>query len=70
MAAKVTPWFHWPTQPVREGWYDFRGYLRPLTRLYWNGRQFGYWQDRVWVHMADDTDDEWRGLRHLAAGER
>ncbi|MCR4300669.1 MAG: hypothetical protein NUV51_03590 [Sulfuricaulis sp.] len=60
---KVTPWFQWPTRPVRVGWYDFIGFLMSDTkRMYWNGSQWGYWFDCDWIHVADCATDRWRGL--------
>jgi hypothetical protein len=69
MGAKRTPWFLWPTRPVRVGWYEMRGYcLDEGTPMFWNGSQWGYWMPHpasdthLWCHWADDERDEWRGL--------
>jgi hypothetical protein len=68
--AKVTPWFRWPVRPVRQGWYDFRGFMVEDMRYYWDGKQWGEW-DRGghWVHLADCATDEWRGLTKPYAGD-
>lgn len=73
MTEQTTPWFSWPTVPVRAGWYDFRGAgVCAGMRLYWNGHEFGYWMHASkkafsWVAMADDESDQWRGLVRAAA---
>lgn len=69
MKSERTPWFKWPTRPVRVGWYEMQGYCLDVgTPMFWNGSQWGYWMphpasnDHLWCHWADDERDEWRGL--------
>ena len=59
---KLTPWYPWSIKPVREGYYEYRGWQWDGSRMYWNGNQWGYWQGENWVHMAEIFTDEWRGL--------
>ena len=64
MMMKRTRWFLVKTPPVRRGWYEYRGVVIPLRRLYWTGR---VWQqvprinNGLW-HLFEHEDDQWRGL--------
>ena len=63
MSKKLTPWFPNRTRPVREGEYDYRGWLlEDPARLTWNGNQWGYWLGKSWVQMGEMFSDSWRGL--------
>lgn len=67
----LTPWFPVRIQPVREGDYEYRGFLmEDGSRMTWNGNQWGHHlHGGQWVQMAEDSTDEWRGLSAPPAGE-
>lgn len=69
---KKTGWFRWPAKPARVGLYEFRGltYDTPVLMMF-NGRSFGWPDpgDGLWIDLADDRGDEWRGLRSNVEGE-
>lgn len=66
--SKRTPWF--PARkikPVREGWYEYRGWqLPPSMRARWNGAFFEIWDGATYWHLADSGGDQWRGLTRPA----
>lgn len=62
-ATERTPWFRWPERPAREGWYEFNGFMiEGVVMKFWNGNQWGTWEDGFWTHLADCATDRWRGL--------
>lgn len=68
-AEKLTPWFDWPTAPLRVGWYDIR--FRQLSegapteeyedvgRFNWNGARF---VSATGFSLGLIPGDQWRGL--------
>lgn len=53
-----TPWFSVRTHPVRNGWYEYRGWMIPdSTRRYWSK---GSWSGGGFVETL--YSDQWRGL--------
>jgi len=61
----LTDWFQYPVKPVRRGYYEFRGWCyTAIVKMYFNGHTFGWHDpsDGMWVELADDDGDEWRGL--------
>lgn len=68
---KRTPWFPVKQSPVREGWYEYRGFLcDPGERNYWSGNQWGCWTagGHEWIQLLDVDTDEWRGLAERPEG--
>ncbi len=58
-----TPWFPVSIKPVRDGWYEYRGWqLGTGLRARWNGTFFETWDGVNYWHLADCAGDEWRGL--------
>jgi hypothetical protein len=67
LKMKLTGWFDWKVRPVREGWYELRGWLiGDGERFYWNGSQWGHWngphRPEYWFQFAEDAGDQWRGI--------
>ena len=63
----TTEWFPVSVQPVREGWYDYKGFMiSEDERYYWNGSQFGIYNGPKvldnWIQLAECVGDFWRGI--------
>ena len=59
---ELTPWFPISVNPIRQGWYEYRGPSWEPSRMLWNGIEWGYFVGPNFVLMLDQQLDQWRGL--------